>query len=416
MIIVIFVSVVGNNMAVTRNQVAITAAAFVGFTGFTLVMPFLALYMQQLGVSDRADVAIWTGVTLGVTPAISALCAPLWGRVGDRFGNKLLVLRSLVSGVVVLALMAFATRPWHVFALRVLQGFVAGYGPLTIAMAAASAPREQMARAVATVQTAQRVGPAIAPVIGGLLASAIGLRRVFFVAAAAYALAAVIMGVFYDETRQRTTTADARTSAPFRDILALENFLLLMGVIFGLQLVDKCFGPVLVLFLTQLGYRPDVAAVLAGILFSVLAVSGACGNQLAAALLKRLTPRAVIDASVAAAAAALAVFAAGGSLVVLIPAMAVFGAGVGTATTTAFTAAGSVVPREVHGVSFGFLGSASLIGFAVSPVLSGLIAARSIRAVFIGGVTVLAVLALVVRRVMVERSQPIEPPPSVEEV
>jgi MFS transporter, DHA1 family, multidrug resistance protein len=398
-----------------RNQIAITAAAFVGFTGFTLVMPFLALYMQQLGVTDPAEVALWTGVTLGITPAITALCAPLWGRVGDRFGNKVLVLRSLVSGVAVLVLMAQATRPWQLFTLRALQGFVAGYGPLTIAMAARSAPQEHMARAIATVQTAQRLGPAVAPVVGGILASALGLRNVFYVAAAIYVVAAAIMAFFYSEPRRATASGQPAGRLPFRDILAFENFLLLMVVIFGLQLVDKSFGPVLILYLNQRGYGTGEAAVFAGTLFSVLAVSGAFGNQLAAALLKKLTPRAVIDAAVLAAAAALGVFVLRGDPWTLIPAMAIFGASVGTAMTTCFTAAGTLMPRHVHGASFGFLGSASLTGFAVSPILSGLIAARSIRVVFIGGVAVLLALALVVRRVMVERPPAIEPAPAVDE-
>jgi len=134
-------------------------------------MPFLALYMQQLGVTEPADIAMWTGATLGVTPAITAFCAPFWGRVGDRFGRKILVQRSLISGIVVMLLMAYATRPWHLLALRAAQGFVAGYGPLTLAMAASSVPQERLARAIATVQTAQRMGPAIGPVVGGLLVS-----------------------------------------------------------------------------------------------------------------------------------------------------------------------------------------------------------------------------------------------------
>ena len=71
----------------------------------------------------------------------AALTAPLWGRVGDRFGNKLLVQRSLVSFILVMSAMAYATRPWHLFALRALQGFFAGYGALNVSMAALSAPR-----------------------------------------------------------------------------------------------------------------------------------------------------------------------------------------------------------------------------------------------------------------------------------
>ena len=378
-------------------------------------MPFLALYMQQLGVTGPADIAMWTGATLGVTPAITAFCAPFWGRIGDRFGRKILVQRSLISGIVVMLLMAYATRPWHLLALRAAQGFVAGYGPLTLAMAASSVPQERLARAIATVQTAQRMGPAIGPVVGGLLASAFGLRQVFLVAAGVYVAASVIMAVFYVEPSGQSPEGRRPERVPFRNVLAFENFLLLMAVIFGLQLVDKSFGPVLLLYLSQLGYGTDQAAVLAGLLFSVLAVSGAAGNQLAAALLKRMTARAVIDAAVLTAAGALAVFALRGEVWVLVVAIAIFGASVGTAMTAAFTAAGSVIPRHVHGVSFGFLSSASLIGFAVSPVVSGLVAGRSIRVVFVSGVVVLVVLALVVRRVMVERTLEIETAPTVDE-
>ena len=71
-----------------QNLFAVTAASFIGFTGFTLVMPFLPLYLQQLGVTDVGEIALWSGLCLGVTPAITALMSPLWGRVGDRFGRN----------------------------------------------------------------------------------------------------------------------------------------------------------------------------------------------------------------------------------------------------------------------------------------------------------------------------------------
>jgi len=398
-----------------RNLVAVTSASFVGFTGFTLVMPFLARYFQDLGVTDLGEVALWTGVTLGVTPAVTAMCAPLWGRVGDRFGTKVLVQRSLCSCVAVMVLMAYATRPWHLFALRAVQGLAAGYGPLTISMAALSAPRDQMARAIGTVQTAQRIGPAVGPVVGGLLAAAVGLRDAFLVSAAVYAMAFVMVTVMYAESARAANRAEATGRVTFGTVLAFENFVLLMLVIFGLQVVDRSFGPVLLLHVSQLGYGSGDAAVLVGVLFSVLAVCGACGNQLASAMLARASTRTVIASSVLVAAGALGVFALVASGWLMIVALAVFGAAIGTAMTTTFTAAGSVVPRHAHGVGFGFLGSASLVGSAVSPVLSGLVAARSIRVVFLSGAAMLALLVLLVRRLMAERHLTIEAPPSVDE-
>jgi DHA1 family multidrug resistance protein-like MFS transporter len=377
-------------------------------------MPFLALYLRQMGLTDTGEIALWTGITLGVTPAVTALCAPLWGRVGDRFGNKLLVQRSLGSSVVVMALMAFTTEPWHLFALRAVQGLVAGYGPLTLAMAAMSVPPARMSRAIGTVQTAQRVAPAIGPVIGGVLAAAVGLRNAFFVSAAVYGIAFLLMAWLYTEPAPAVRQGPAGERVTFANILAFENFILLMVVIFGLQVVDRSFGPVLLLHLAQIGYSDAQAALTVGVLFSVLAFSGAFGNQLAAAVLKRFSARAVIAGAVLVAAGALGAFAAGRATWVLTATIGLFGAAVGTAMTTAYTAAGSVIPRHVHSTSFGFLSSANLIGSAVSPVLSGLVAGTSIRVVFVSGVVALTLMAFVVRRVMVERNLEIESAPADE--
>jgi MFS family permease len=104
-----------------------------------------------------------------------------------------------------------------------------------------------------------------------------------------------------------------------------------------------------------------------------------------------------------------------GSAVLMLVAMAAFGVSTGTALTTSFTAAGSVVPRHAHGVGFGFLTGAALIGSAISPVLSGLLAARSIPAVFLTGAAVLMLLVFLVRRLMAERGLPVESAPAVDE-
>jgi len=398
-----------------RNQAAITAAAFVGFTGFTLVMPFLPLYFRELGVTEVGDIALWTGVTLGVSPAIAALTAPLWGRVGDRFGTKLLVQRSLISFIAVMIAMAYVTRAWHLFALRALQGFFAGYGPLTLSMAARSAPREKVAAAIGTVQTAQRMGPTLGPVIGGILAPLVGLRNSFLVASGFYVVALVLVTFLFREPPRADTKKEGGTRTPFGSILAFENFLIVMLLLFGLQLVDRSFGPVLPLYLGELGYSADRVPIMAGILFSILAFTGALGNQLSSRLLRRHSPRVVIAWAVLIGASALAVFAGSDGVWALATSLAVVGLCIGTSITTAYAAGNAVIPPEVHATAFGFLTGAALIGIALSPVLSGLVAARSIRAVFVSGIVALIVLAIVVRKVMVERNPPVESAPPMEE-
>ena len=388
-----------------RNQFAVTAASFVGFTGFTLVMPFLPLYIRQLGVTDVGEIALWTGLTLGVTPALTALCSPFWGRIADRFGHKLMVERALVSFVIVMTAMAYVTRAWHLLALRAALGLFAGYGALTLSMAARSVPRERMAQAIGTIQTAQRLGPALGPVIGGVLAPLVGLRNAFLVSAVFYALAFLVVLVMYHEPASTSRQSeDGATRVTFGNILAFENFVLLMIVIFGLQLVDRSFGPVLPLYIGQLGFRREEVPLISGVLFSVLAFSAALGNQLAGRLLQQMSARALIAAASVVAAVGLGLFAFEAPLAALVVAMATVGACVGLASTAAYTAAGAVIPPAVHATGFSLLTSASLAGLALSPVIAGLVGAQSIRVVFVGGVLTLIVLAVLVRRVMVERA------------
>ena len=389
-----------------RNLLAIAGACFIGFAGFTLAMPFLPLYFAQLGMRDTADIALWSGLSLGVTPGMTALMAPLWGRVADRYGNKFLVLRSLICFVLTMVLMGLVTRPWHVFGLRVLQGFFAGYGALAVSMAAQGAPRAQMASAIGTVQTAQRLGPAIGPVVGGVLAVAIGIRATFFVSSLFYLAALVLVWRWFDEPTSTSRVA-AREGASLRTSFVsgagFQQFVLLMGVIFGLQLVDRSFGPVLPLYLEQLGVPGDRIALAAGVLFSAVAAAGAVGNLVTQRLLHRLAPRALLRWTALAAAMGLFPFVFEWSLGPLIVAALVFGFAIGVAMTASFTAAGHVIPEHSRSTGFGLLTSASLAGLSVSPMASGVLARISIRSVFIVGVITLAVLSAMVSYVMRER-------------
>src|SRR3954467_317758 len=214
-----------------RNVFAVTAASFMGYTGFTLVMPFLPLFIGRLGVTDVGQIAMWTGVSLGITPALTALLSPAWGRLGDRFGRKIMVERSLVSFVVLMTAMAFVTQAWHVLAIRAVQGLFAGYGSLSVAMAAESAPRDRMPNAIGLVQTAQRIGPGVGPVVGGILAGLVGLRGAFLATAMFYAAGLVLVHVMYDERATHASQSsdalqgtDPTERVTFRSVLAFENF------------------------------------------------------------------------------------------------------------------------------------------------------------------------------------------------
>ncbi len=370
-------------------------------------MPFLPFFIRELGVTDVGEIALWTGAILGVTPALTALLSPFWGRLADRYGRKIMVLRSLASCAIVMALMAFVTRPWHVFGLRAALGLFTGYGGLALSMAAESAPRERMASAIGTVQTAQRLGPAVGPVLGGILAEAVGLRRAFLVTAGFYTAALVLVAAAYTEERSRLVTREGQPPTDrvsFRSILAFENFLLLTGVVFGIQFVDRSVGPILPLYIEQMGVNPGRVSIAAGGLFSVAALTASLGHHFCVRLLQRFSARVVISGAAGVAAGGAAMLAIGLDLWLMAVATAMFGIGIGTASTAAYTAAGSVIPAGAHGAGFGVLSSASLTGLAVSPVVAGSLGATTLRGVFVLDVIVLGILAAAVRRVMVERA------------
>jgi DHA1 family multidrug resistance protein-like MFS transporter len=396
---------VSARLAWRRNLFAVTAASFIGFTGFTLVMPFLPFFIRQLGVSDVGEIALWTGAILGVTPALTALMSPFWGRLADRYGRRIMVARSLVACAVAMGLMAFVTRPWHVFGLRAALGFFTGYGGLTLSMAAESAPRDRMAAAIGTVQTAQRLGPAVGPVVGGLLAGAVGLRGSFLVTAGLYTCALLLVLLVYEEQPlERGGSPDQAGRVSFRSVLAFENFLLLLGVVFGIQFVDRSIGPILPLYLEELGVTGPSAPVAAGLMFSATALTASLGHHFCGRLLTRFSARVVISAAAAGAGLATALIGVGGGFWWLMGSMGLFGYAIGTASTAAYTAAGAVIPAGSHGTGFGVLSSAGLTGLAVSPVVAGSLGATTLRAVFVLDVVVLAVLAAIVRRVMVEKA------------
>jgi MFS family permease len=212
----------------------------------------------------------------------------------------------------------------------------------------------------------------------------------------------VLVFVLYQEpSAKHATDEHDRGPVRFRTILAFENFILLMVVIFGLHFVDRSFGPVLPLYLEQLGTPLARVPLTAGLLFSIVAATGALGNRLCGSLLQRSTPRRIIVTCGGVGAACALLYAVAPASVWAFVITPIFGATMGIATTAAYTAAGAVMPARARATGFGFMSTASLTGVALSPIASGLLAATSIRAVFLLDSVGLVVLAILVSRLMI---------------
>jgi DHA1 family multidrug resistance protein-like MFS transporter len=263
-----------------------------------------------------------------------------------------------------------------------------------------------MATAIGGIQTAQRLGPALGPVIGGTLAQAVGLRNTFLVSASFYlfALLLVIAGVREPKSRRPAEKAALPGVTSFAMLARVPHFLLFMGTVFGLQLVDRSFGPILPLYLREAGAGAGIIPFLSGVIFTTTAASAALGNQTSGWLLRRWPTSTLVPAAAALAGVGTFVFGAGAPTSVLIVTAAILGLGLGVATTAVYTAASQAVPASSRTVAFSYLTTAYLSGLAISPVVAGLVGAFNVRAVFLVDAAGLGMLAWAVQKKMSVRA------------
>jgi MFS family permease len=224
----------------------------------------------------------------------------------------------------------------------------------------------------------------------------------FLVTAGFYAVAfLVVLVLYHDEppdTARAPRSGDERVG--IRDVLRFPHFLLLMAAIFLLQYMDRTFGPILPLYVARLGTPPTRVPFIAGVVYSIAAGTAALGHHQCSRLLAYAPARTVIVGSALAAGAGMLAIGTATGLEMVLIGTAIFGAATGVAMTAVYTAAGAVIPPRVTGVGFGVLTTASLAGIALSPVLTGIIGATSLRTAFLLNAGAMALLAWLVARRM----------------
>jgi DHA1 family multidrug resistance protein-like MFS transporter len=364
-----------------RNLVVTVAMVFAVFTGFAFVLPFLPLFVRDLGVAEPEQAALWAGVLIGVSPLLAGLLAPAWGRLADRHGHKIVTLAALTSYVVLLALTAATTSVGQLLALRVGIGLCGGIGPLGLAMATAQAPREETGRAVGLVQAAQILAAAVGPFTGGLLADTIGMRRTFVVTAALCGITLVLVAALYEEHGPGERRAD-RSSVSFGAVIAVPGVLAVLAVLFVVNFIGRSFTPILPLHLAILGVAPSRLASATGVLISVYSIAAAFSATLLGRLSRNRSPRVMLVATLVGGAAVVLPMALVPRFGHLLGLALLLGLVSGGTLTLCYTIGGLMVPSEVRTTAFGFFAGAALFGGAVSPSAAGLVAHVALRGIY----------------------------------
>lgn len=344
-------------------------------TAFMFVVPFMPLYVQRLGVEDAGDAAAWAGVINGASGATMALVAPLWGRLADRMGRKLMLLRATLAAAVVVGAMGFVSGPWQLLGLRLLQGTLTGTVPAATSLVASTAPSEKAGWRLGALQTVIFVAAGLGPALGGVSADLAGIRASFFVASALLVVsgALVIFGVVERrperEVEKREEDGGAvRASLPYG--------LLMPGLValFAVHVVITSAAVALPGFVHELSGEGRGVATLSGWIIGTGALVASVGSLLGGRFAGRFGARPVIAASLALAGltAVPQAFVAGvPELWALRLATSLF---LGCAIPVANLLIREVAPPERQGAAFGVASSATSTGFALGPVGGGLLA------------------------------------------
>ena len=247
------------------------------FTGLAIsqILPFLPLYVSQLGVTSHEALSMWSGLTFSVTFLVSAIVSPMWGSLADRKGRKLMLLRASLGMAIAILLQAFATNVWQLFFLRAVMGLTSGYIPNAMALVASQVPRERSGWALSTLSTAPISGVIGGPLLGGFLADHVGLRAVFIITAVLLVVSFLVTLFLIKEGGRPVISKSERLSgkAVFASLPYPGLMISLFVTTMVIQLCNGSVGPILALFIKSMEPESTNIAFLSGMIAAVPGVS-----------------------------------------------------------------------------------------------------------------------------------------------
>ncbi|MDW5499240.1 multidrug efflux MFS transporter [Pseudomonas lundensis] len=256
------------------NLISVWLGCF--FTGLAMsqILPFLPLYIEQLGVSGHQSLSIWSGLVFSGTFLVSALVSPLWGSLADRKGRKLMLLRASLGMAVVIALQGTVTNVYQLFALRALMGLTSGYIPNAMALVASQVPRDKSGWALGTLSTGPVTGVIVGPLLGGLMADHLGLRVVFFITAGLMFVSFLITLFLIKERHIEVKKADRLSGKEVFQSLPYPTLIVTLFIsTLMIQLANSSISPILTLFIKDLSGDSSNIAFISGMIAAVPGVA-----------------------------------------------------------------------------------------------------------------------------------------------
>ncbi|HEL1592135.1 multidrug efflux MFS transporter [Streptococcus suis] len=241
---------------------------FLTGTSFTLVMPFISVFVEELGVGP-GQVEYYAGLAVSVNALAAALMAPVWGSLADRYGRKPMMVRAAFAMIFTMGGMAFVPNVFWLLALRVLNGVFTGYIPNATALIASQVPKDKTGYALGTLSTGAVAGNLIGPTLGGILAEMFGVHMVFLLVGLLYAIV-VLLTVFY--IREDFVPVKRGEAMSVKEVFAqVKDRQMLVGLFVTSMIIiaaAQAVVPILTLYVRHLGQTDNLLFV-AGFIISL---------------------------------------------------------------------------------------------------------------------------------------------------
>ncbi|MFY9695994.1 MAG: MFS transporter [Xanthobacteraceae bacterium] len=386
-----------------RNLAVCLLGSFTTIVAMTLLLPFLPIYVEQLGVTDRAAIAQWSGVAYGATFFAAALVAPLWGRLADRYGRKLMLIRASLGMAVAMSLIGMAHNVWELVGLRLFAGFAGGYASGSTILVATQTPKARSGWALGMLTSGIMAGNLVGPLIGGALPPLIGIRATFWFAGGVIFLTFIATTVFIKEDKQAASAKKATAQAGWSQIPDKRPVVAMLAMGLLLMIANMSIEPIITIYVGQLVEASRVTIV-SGIAMSAAAL----GSILSASRLGRLADRSghwrvMIGGLVVSALLLIpqAFVTTGWQLVIL---RFLMGLALGGLLPCVTSIIRHSVPDGIVGRVLGYSTSSQYAGQVVGPLLGGFVGGHiGMRAVFLGTSFLMGLGALYASLVRTER-------------
>ena len=368
-----------------RNLTVALIGSFTTIVAMTLLLPFLPLYVEELGVTDHAAIVQWSGIAFGATFLAAALVAPLWGRLGDIYGRKLMLIRASLGMTVAISLMGMAGNVWELVALRLFVGLAGGYASGSMVLVATQTPKARSAWALGLLSSGIMTGNLVGPLIGGFLPPILGIRNTFFAAGAVIFLSFLSTTFLIKEEKSPGNKKAAKKSGGWSAIPDKRPVIAMLFTGMLLVFANMSIEPIITVYVAQLIADSSKVTMISGVVMSAAAL----GSILSATALGKLADRIghwpVITGALAVAAVLLIPQAFVSNAWQLIILRFLMGIALGGLLPCITAVIRHSVPNHSAGGILGLSVSSQYVGQVAGPVLGGFVAGHiGMPAVFLG--------------------------------